>query len=124
MAHLRSVGWPWRMRLKSSCWMDRRAHRPCNAGRLSVAWGEAPCWQHVSMTAAYDGPVHRALARGTEGPEAWLVVSDAPTDLQTCQEYGVRLDIEANCWDDQAHGFPLASSLIRAAKAWERLGLV
>jgi hypothetical protein len=104
--------------------MERRAHRPCKAGRLSVAWGEAQVWQPVSRTAAHDGPIPLARARGQDGPEEWVVVSEEPTDVQTCKAYGVRCDSEDNVWDDQAPGVPLESSLIRAAKAWERLCLV
>jgi len=52
------------------------------------------------------------------------VVSDAPTALQTFAEYGLRFDIEENFLDDNSTGFPLESSLIRSAKALERLGLV
>jgi Transposase DDE domain len=124
MDHLRRLGWHWRIRFKSSFWIYRRAHRPCKAGRLSVALGEARFWHHVSITEAHYGPVHLALARCKNGKEEWFVVSDEPTDLQTFKEYGLRFDIEENFLDDKSNGFQLESSLIRSAKALERLCLV
>jgi hypothetical protein len=53
-----------------------------------------------------------------------LVVSDAPTEVKTFEEYGWRFDSEANVLDDQSPGFQLESSLLRAAAALERLGWV
>jgi hypothetical protein len=52
-----------------------------------------------------------------------LVVSDEPTAVKTVEEDGVRFDIEENCVDDNATGFPLESSLIRSAAALARLCL-
>jgi len=49
------------------------------------------------------------------------VVSDEPTELKTFEEYGLRFDIEENFLDDKSNGFQLESSLIRSAKALERL---
>jgi hypothetical protein len=83
MEHLTRFNWHWRIRFKSSFWMDRRGHQPCKASRLSLALGEARCWHHVSMTKTRYGPVHLARARRQDGREDWLVISDEPTDLQT-----------------------------------------
>ncbi len=44
--------------------------------------------------------------------------------MKTFEEYGLRFDIEENFLDDKSHGFQLESSLIRSAKALERLCLV
>jgi hypothetical protein len=44
--------------------------------------------------------------------------------MQTFEEYRLRFDIEANFLDDKSNGFQLESSLIRSAKALERLCLV
>lgn len=52
------------------------------------------------------------------------MVSDEPTSVQTCVEYGWRFDIEEHCLDDKSHGFPLESSLVRDAAALARLSLV
>jgi hypothetical protein len=86
--------------------------------------GEARFWHQVYLTATHYGPVHLALARCKESPEEWLVVSDEPTDMKTFEEYGRRFDIEENFLDDKSNGFQLESSLIRSAKALERLCLV
>jgi hypothetical protein len=50
--------------------------------------------------------------------------SDEPTEMETLQEYGLRFDIEENFLDDKSNGFQLESSLIRSAKALERLCFV
>jgi hypothetical protein len=68
--------------------------------------------------------VHLALARRQDGKEDWFVVSNEPADLQTFEDYGLRFDIEGNFVDDQSNGFQLESSLIRSAKALERLCVV
>jgi hypothetical protein len=110
----------WRLRIKSRFWIDRLGRPPCNANRLSWALGEAPCWQDVTMPHSHDGPVYPALARRQDGQEAWLVVSDAPTTVKTCEADGWRVAIAENFWDDQAHGVQLESSLLRSAAALER----
>ena len=47
-----------------------------------------------------------------------------PPEVETLQEYGLRFDIEENFLDDKSNGFQLESSLIRSAKALERLCFV
>jgi hypothetical protein len=124
MEHLRQLDWHWRIRIKSSFWIARHGRCPCKANRITLAPGEAQCWHHVHITEQRYGPVHLALARRHDGKEYWFVVSDEPTDIQTFAEYGLRFDIEENFLDDKSNGFQLESSLIRSAKALERLCLV
>lgn len=73
------------------------------------------------MPQKWYGPVHLALGRPQGRQESWFVLRDEPTETQTFEEYGLRFDIEENFLDDQSHGFQLESSLIRSAKALERL---
>jgi hypothetical protein len=124
MEHLRQLDWHWRIRIKSSFWIARQGRCPCKANRITLAPGEAQFWHHVNMTEQRDGPVHLALARRHDGKAYGFVVSDEPTDLQTFAEYGLRVDLDENFFDDKSNGFPLESSLIRSAKALERLCLV
>ena len=56
--------------------------------------------------------------------EYWYVISDEPAEGKTLEEYGLRFDIEENFLDDKSNGFQLESSLVRSAKALERLCLV
>jgi hypothetical protein len=88
MEHLNQLNWHWRIRIKSRFWIYRPGCHPCKANRLSLALGEAQFWQDVNMTHSRYGPVHLAVARRQEGPEAWLVVSDEPTTMKT---FGVPL---------------------------------
>ena len=65
-----------------------------------------------------------AVARPHSGTDVWEVISAEPTDGKTCEEYGLRFDIEENCLDDQSHGVPLEAAVIRWAQALSRLCLV
>jgi hypothetical protein len=124
LAHLKRLNWHWRLRLKSSFWIYRGGHRPCQTSCLPLALGEARFWHHVYRTKVRYGPVPLALARRKDGNEAWFVVSDEPTELQTFEEYGWRFAIEENFLDDKSNGFQRESSLLRSAKALARLCLV
>ena len=86
--------------------------------------GQARFWHGVLLTRKRCGPVHLAVARPLGSDEYWYVISDEPTDVQTLEEYGLRFDIEENFLDDKSNGFQLESSLIRSAKALERLCFV
>src|SRR5262249_36917368 len=124
MAHLGHLGWHWRIRIKRSFWLSRRGCRRCKVERLAVARGQACFWHQVSITAKHYGPVYLAVAQAGQGQDAWYVLSDEPTDMQTFQEYGLRFDIEENFLDDTSNGFQLESSLIRSAPALTRLCVV
>jgi hypothetical protein len=121
MAHLTKLGWQWRIRLKGNFTIYRRGHRRCKAQRITPAAGYAILWQNVFITARRYGPVHIAVARHPGSKEFWIVVSSEPTSITTFVEYGLRFDIEENFLDDKSNGFQLEASLIRDAKALERI---
>src|SRR4030095_14686278 len=121
MQHLTRLGWHWRIRIKGSFWIYRHGTRPCKVNRMPLSPGQALFWHHVTITKLKYGPVHLALGRPIDSQEYWFVVSDEPTELKTFAEYGRRFDIEENFLDDKSHGFHLEASLIRSAKALERL---
>jgi hypothetical protein len=104
MAYLSSLGWHWRIRIKSSFWLYRRRHRRCKVERLAVARGHMCCWQQVGVTEKCYGPVHLAVARPQSGNDVWYVLSDEPADVTTLEEYGLRFDIEENFLDDKSNG--------------------
>jgi hypothetical protein len=124
MAHLRRLGWHFRIRMKTSFWLYRRGRPRCKVERLSVARGQACFWHQVSITDKRYGPVHLAVARPHHSNEWWYVLSDDPTDEHTFEEYGLRFDIEENFLDDKSNGFQLESSLVRSAPALPRLCFV
>ena len=124
MAHLRRLGWHWRIRIKSSFWLYRRGRPRCKGERISLARGQACFWHQVCLTAKRYGPVHLAVARPRQGNDWWYVISDEPTDVTTLEEYGLRFDIEENFLDDKSNGFHLESSLSRSAPALTRLCFV
>jgi len=121
MEHLTELGWHWRIRIKGSFWVYRRGKRPCKVHRIPMSAGKALFWHHVYVTKQEYGPVHLALGRPLGRQEYWFVVSDERTESKTFEAYGQRFDIEENFLDDKSNGFQLESSLIRSAKALERL---
>jgi hypothetical protein len=124
LAHLKRLGWHYRIRIKGNFWVYRPGHRRRKVKHIPLACGQAHFWHHVSITAQRCGPVHLALARPRGGTECWFVVSDEPTDLETFDEYALRFDIEENFLDDKSNGFQLESSLLRSAAVLSRLCFV
>ena len=124
LAHLRRLGWHFRIRIKASFQVHRPGHRPCKVEDFPLAPGRAIFLHHVQLTAARFGPVSLALGQHASNGERWYVVSDEPTSVQTFVEYGWRFDIEENFLDDKSNGFQLESSLVRNAAALTRLCLV
>jgi hypothetical protein len=124
MAHLRRLGWHFRIRIKASFGVARSGHPPCKVADFTLAPGRAIFLHHVTITADRFGPVSLALARHASNGECWYVVSDEPTSVHTFVEYGWRFDIEENFLDDKSNGFQLESSLVRDADALARLCLV
>ena len=124
LAHLRRLRWHFRLRIKASFGVYRSGHAPCKVEDFPLAPGRAIFLHNVAITADPFGPVSLALARHTSNGECWYVVSDEPTRVQTFVEYGWRFDIEENFLDDKSNGFQLEASLIRSAKALERLCFV
>ena len=121
MGYLRELGWHFRIRIKSTFWIYPSHLAPFQLGDIELKPGHMSCWQGVSITDKHFGTVHLAVARPLGGDEYWYVVSDESAELKTLEEYGLRFDIEENFLDDKSNGFQLESSLIRSAKAVERL---
>lgn len=124
MGYLKRLGWHFHIRIKASFWVFRLGHRPRKVNRIRLSDGHPLFWHNVQITQECFGNVHLALGRPIGSKERWVVVSDQPTSIQTFQEYGLRFDIEENFLDDKSNGFQLEASLIRSAKALERLCLV
>ena len=122
--HLKRLGWHFRIRIKANFWIYRPGHGGFQVRDISLACGQARFWHGVWLTRKRFGPVHLAVARPLASAEYWYVISDEPTDVQSLEEYGLRFDIEENFLDDKSNGFQLESSLLRSAKALERLCFV
>ena len=124
MAHLRKMGWHFRIRIKSNFWIYPSHLTPFQVGDMDLAPGHIRCWQEVKITDHHFGPVHLAVSRPLGSDEYWYVISDEAADVKTLAEYGLRFDIEENFLDDKSNGFQLEDSMIRSAEALERLCLV
>jgi Transposase DDE domain len=124
MAHLRRLGWRFRIRIKASFTVRRPGQPACKVDDFSLAPGRALFFHNVAITTEPFGPVSLALARHSRTGAAWYIVSDEPTSVFTFEEYGRRFDIEENFLDDKSNGFQLESSLVRDAHALTRLCFV
>jgi Transposase DDE domain len=124
MAHLRKMGWHFRIRIKSNFWIYPSHLTPFQVGDIDLAPGHIRCWQEMEITDHHFGPVHLAVSRPLGSDEYWYVISDEAADVKTLEEYGLRFDIEENFLDDKSNGFQLEDAMIRSAKALERLCLV
>jgi hypothetical protein len=124
LAHLRRLGWHFRIRLKATFSVLRPGQPTCKVEDVALAPGRALFLHNVAITAEQFGPVSLALARHSSNGEYWYLVSDEPTSVRTFEEYGYRFDIEENFLDDKSNGFQLESSLVREAQALTRLCFV
>ena len=124
MAHLRKMGWHFRIRIKSNFWIYPSHLAPFQVGDIDLAPGHIRCWQEVRITEHSFGPVHLAVSRPLGSDDYWYVISDESAEIKTLEEYGLRFDIEENFLDDKSNGFQLEESMIRCAEALERLCLV
>ena len=121
LAHLRRLGWHFRIRSKAPFRVLRPGQPTCKVEEVALAPGRALFLQNVALTTEQCGPVSLALGRPTKTGEYWYIVSDEPTSVQTFEEYGRRFDIEENFLDDKSNGFQLESSLVRDAEALTHL---
>jgi hypothetical protein len=71
MDPLVQLGWPWRIRIKGSFWVDRLGKRACNVKRMPWSPGKALFWHHVSLTKQAYGPVPLALGRPNDTKGYW-----------------------------------------------------
>lgn len=124
LAHLRRLGWHFRIRIKATFTVLRPGQPPGKVEDFTLAPGRALFLHNVAITAERFGPVSLALARHSSNGEYWYIVSDEPTSVHTFVEYGRRFSIEENFLDDKSNGFQLESSLVRDADALTRLCLV
>lgn len=122
MAWLEVCGWHYRIRIKSSLILAAPdGQRLCQVRDVQLSPRETRCIHNVTLTRKHFGPVHVALARPTDGPEQWQVVSDEPTSVETFAEYGERFRIEEGFLDEKSGLFGLEDSKVRDAPSLERL---
>ena len=125
MGWLQLCGWHYRIRIKSNLILAAPdGQRLCKIGEIHLAPRETRCFQNITLTGRHFGPVHVALARPSDGPEQWQVVSDEPTSVETFAEYGERFQIEEGFLDEKSGLFGLEDSKLRDADSLERLILV
>ena len=65
-----------------------------------------------------------ALANPEGDEDPWYIISEAPTDLTTLDEYALRFDIEETFLDDKSNGFQVEATRLDDPQAIARLFLV
>jgi len=121
----RRHGWGYRLRAKASTVVRLPGGRVANMAQLCPPKGHAHFYHGVAILGVRIGPVHIALANPEAADEEpWYIISNAPTDVTTLDEYALRFDIEEGFLDDKAGGFQVESSKLADPQVIERLFLV
>ncbi len=119
------LGWHYRIRLKSDCWIWRLGKGWCQLKDFHLNRGEALCLHNISLHKQQCfGPVQLIVGRNNINGEFWAIVRDEITTLQTFAEYGWRFDIEESFLDAQSSGWNVQRSEIRSVQAWSRLWFI
>lgn len=125
MDWLRAMGWHFRIRIKSNLILSTPSgQRWCKPREVDLAPRETRFFQGVHLTAKRFGPVHVAMARPSDGPERWQVVSDEPVGIEVFEEYGERFQIEEGFLDHKSGLFELEGSQVRDAAILQRIVLI
>ena len=98
LAHLRRLGWHFRIRLKASFTVRRPGQPVCKVEEFSLAPGRALFLHHVAITTEPFGPVSLALAHHSRTGEYWYIVSDEPTSLYTSRSTDGGLLLKRTSW--------------------------
>jgi hypothetical protein len=86
--------WGYRLRAKSSTRVRLPDRSVARMDQLCPPQGHAHFYQNVYILGETIGPVHLALAHPEAEEEPWYIISDAPSDVTTLDEYTLRFDIE------------------------------
>jgi hypothetical protein len=116
--------WGYRLRAKSTTQVRLPDRSLASFAKLCPPPGHAHFYQGVYILGEGLGPVHIALANPQGDEEPWYIISDAPTNLTTLDEYALRFDIEEGFLDDKSNGFQVEATKLDDAQAIARLFLV
>jgi hypothetical protein len=116
--------WGYRLRAKSTTRLRLPDRHVTSFDKLCPPQGHAHYYQQVHILGEKIGPVNIALANPPDAEEPWYIISDAPTDRITLEEYALRFDIEEGFLDDKSGGFQIEASRLDDPQAISRLFLV
>jgi hypothetical protein len=122
MKYLReSLGWHFRIRIKRS-FQFRLAGQWHPVSSVQLQPGQAYFTSAVSVGKTKPYPnVYLAFAHDQLSGEAWTVVSNEPTNLQTFAQYRLRFQVEESFLDLKSNGFNLEASRLRDKFALSQL---
>jgi Transposase DDE domain len=108
-----TLKWQFRIRIKKRFQYQSEDGHWHKISEIKLAAGEAYFSGPVQLgkTKPY-GPVYLAFAHDQQSGEFWMIVSDAPTSLQTFAEYRLRFQIEENFLDLKSNGFQMQACRI------------
>jgi hypothetical protein len=124
---VRGLGWSFRVRLKTSCWVYTAKHQGRRISQLVPPVGQAHAYNAIWLWKKKLGPVHLLVTQvvtAKNSVETWAIVSDEPVGMQTLDDYGLRFCIEENFLDDKSAGFNLEDSKLHDTVSLERLCVV
>lgn len=108
-----TLGWHFRIRIKRS-FQFQLAGRWHRVASVRLPKGQAYFTPVVSLGKRRPYPnVYLAFAHDQDADEAWVVVSDEPTTLQTFAQYRLRFQVEESFLDLKSNGFNLEASRLR-----------
>ena len=105
MTMLTKMGWHYRIRLKSDCWIRRGGQRWRQLNTYHLSAREAILFRYVKLHKEKPfGAIYIVLARPSKG-DLWAVVSDQPVGLEALKQYSLRFSIEM-CHPQYPHSRP------------------
>ena len=116
--------WGYRLRAKSSTAVRLPDRRVASMAKLCPPPGQAHFYQNVYILGENIGPINIALATPDDDEDPWYIISDAPTEVTTLDEYARRFAIDEGFLDDKSGGFQLESTKLDDPEAISRLFLV
>ncbi len=116
-----NLDWHFRIRIKRSFQFQFEGQWR-QVSSVQLLPGQVYCTPPVSIgkTKPYAN-VYLAFAHDQQSDEAWMIVSDEPTSLQTFAQYRLRFQVEASFLDLKSNGFNLEASRLRDKFALSQL---
>jgi hypothetical protein len=116
-----NLGWHFRIRIKHSFQFQVDGQwRKVSSVQLSPGQAYFTPVVSIGKTKPYPN-VYLAFAHDKQSGEAWTIVSDEPTNLQTFAQYRLRFQVEELFLDLKSNGFNLEASRLRDKFALSQL---
>lgn len=122
LRYVRSVGWAYRIRLKSNFSVDTGQGELTTPGEL--AQGRRECYLPQVTLFAEGLPTAIGILHEPGHPEPWIIAMDCPPTRARVLDYGLRWGIEPLFSDLKSRGFELAESHLQQAQRLDKMLLI